>query len=97
MRLEGKVRMVELGDGMTATELTCKELVELVTLYLEGVLPAGERLRVEEHLAGCGACRNYIDQMRKTLAACARLTEESITPEAKETLLAAFRGWKQQV
>jgi len=69
-------------------------LVELVTGYLEGTLPAGERVRVEVHLAGCGACRNYLDQIRQTLAICAELTEESLTPEARQTLLAAFRGWK---
>ena len=86
--------MAEYGSSVTSSELTCKEFVELVTSYLEGALPPGERVRVEEHLAGCGACRNYLDQIRQTLAICGELTEEAIEPEAREALLAAFRDWK---
>jgi anti-sigma factor RsiW len=85
---------VNHNDGIFVAELTCKELVELVTEYLEGTLPGPERRRFDKHIAGCGACTNYLEQMRQTIQSCARLTEETIPPEAKEELLGLFRDWK---
>jgi len=76
-------------------ELTCRELVELVTDYLEGSLPTEERARFEGHLAGCEGCRSYLEQMRLTIRAMGRLTEESIPDGAREELLRAFRAWKR--
>ena len=76
-------------------ELTCQELVEIVTAYLEGTLSAQERTRFEKHLVGCSGCRNYLDQMRRTIALVGSLPEETIPEEAKEELLHAFRSWKQ--
>jgi anti-sigma factor RsiW len=48
-------------------EMTCRELVELVTDYLEGKLPAGDKRRLEAHLDECPYCMEYIDQMRQTI------------------------------
>ena len=80
---------------MTASsELACQELVELVTDYLEGTLPAAERARFEEHLEGCSGCRAYLEQMRQTIRVLHRLTEDTLAPEAKEELLRVFRDWK---
>jgi predicted anti-sigma-YlaC factor YlaD len=79
---------------MAARELTCKELVELVTDYLEERLPPLERLRFEQHLAGCEGCRNYLDQIRQTIRLLGRLDEDSIPPPTREHLLRAFRDWK---
>ena len=74
--------------------LSCRELVELVTDYLEGALPGPERRRFEEHIAGCPNCTNYLQQIRLVIKASGRLTEEAIHPAAREALLDAFRGWK---
>ena len=79
--------------GGRSRGLTCIELVELVTDYLEGNLDADERARVERHLAGCDACTAYIDQMRVTIAVVGRVREEDLSDEAKAELVAAFRGW----
>jgi len=76
-------------------DLTCKELVELVTDYLEGRLSADDRTRFELHLTYCDWCRTYVEQMRQVLAAAGELTEASVAPEARDALLAAFRGWKR--
>ena len=73
--------------------LSCRELVRLVTDYVEGALTPDERLRFERHIAICPPCRAYLAQMRATLAVSGELTEESISPEAREHLLAAFRDW----
>jgi anti-sigma factor RsiW len=76
-----------------AGEITCRELVELVTDYLEGALPADELVRFEEHLATCDWCVSYLDQMRQTRRALGALAEDSISSEARDALLHAFRGW----
>ena len=76
-----------------SADLTCAELVELVTDYLEEALPAGERRRFEEHLAECGGCSTYLEQMRTTIAAAGRLREDELDARAKEELLAVFRSW----
>jgi anti-sigma factor RsiW len=73
--------------------MTCSQLVELVTDYLEGALPIERRTLFEEHLATCDWCGTYVDQMRQTLGALGTLTEESISPQARDALLHAFRGW----
>ena len=77
------------------TDLTCQELVELVTDYLEESLSAAQRARFEEHLAKCTGCRNYLAQMRQTIKLTGKLTEESITPQARDDLLGVFRNWKK--
>jgi anti-sigma factor RsiW len=79
---------------MAVTELSCQELVEIVTDYLEDRLAPEDRRRVEEHLAACEGCRNYLEQMRETIRLVGRLEEGSIPPPMREQLLRAFRGWK---
>ena len=75
--------------------LTCQQLVELVTEYLEGAMPAADRARFDEHLAMCTGCRNYLDQMRQTIRVLGRLTEEAIPAQARDDLLGVFRSWKK--
>lgn len=77
-------------------EMPCNQLVELVTEYLEDRLPARERARFEAHLAACDACRTYLEQFRDTIKALGRLPEESLSPEARATLLKAFRNWPEK-
>jgi anti-sigma factor RsiW len=79
---------------MTTDELTCKQLVELVTAYLEEALPARDEALFNEHLATCSGCRIYVDQMRQTIRQLGSLPRESIDPEAEQKLLEAFRDWK---
>ncbi len=75
-------------------DLSCRELVELVTEYLEAKLPADERTRFELHLGYCGPCRTYLEQLRQVLSASGRLTEDELAPEVQASLLGAFRAWK---
>ena len=79
---------------MTLVSLSCQELVELVTDYLEGTLPARERKRFEEHLADCVNCDVYLQQMRATIELAGTISPDSLSPEAAEALLSAFRDWK---
>ena len=79
---------------MSTGEMTCKELVELVTEYFEGALCPADRVRFDDHLAVCPGCRTYVQQMRQTIHVLGRLPEESISPGARKELLRAFRNWK---
>ncbi|MFY9577946.1 MAG: zf-HC2 domain-containing protein [Gaiellaceae bacterium] len=74
-------------------EITCAQVVDLVTAYLEDVLGADDRERVEEHLVFCDGCSTYLDQIRQTIAVTGRLEPEDIPPALQEKLLAAFREW----
>jgi anti-sigma factor RsiW len=76
--------------------LTCKEVVELVTDYLEDSLSAEMRDRFERHLTACDPCVTYLDQMRQTIAAIGKLPEESISQPVLDTLLEHFRGWSRE-
>jgi anti-sigma factor RsiW len=75
-------------------DLSCAELVELVTDYIEDGLPAAERARFEEHLGVCEGCANYLDQMRTTIALTGRLRSDDLSPEVQAGLVNAFRGWR---
>jgi anti-sigma factor RsiW len=75
--------------------LTCREVVELVTNYLEGALSRRERRRFEAHIAACDGCTAYLDQMRLTIDALGRVPESSLSPAARDELTRAFRGWRE--
>lgn len=73
------------------TEMSCRELVELVTAWHEGALPMADRTRFEMHLCLCAGCRGYLQQMRRTIEVTGSLTEEDLAPAARKDLLRAFR------
>jgi len=77
------------------TGMSCKELVELITEYLEGALPPGDKARFEQHLAFCDWCRTYLEQMRLTIQTLGKLSEESIPEYVKADLAEVFRTWKR--
>jgi anti-sigma factor RsiW len=77
-----------------SAEITCQQLVELVTDYLEGALTPSDRERFERHLTACFGCTTYVDQIRETVRLTGeRLTEETLPDEMRETLLFQFRDW----
>jgi anti-sigma factor RsiW len=76
-------------------EMTCKQLVELVTDYLEGILPDEVRTQMEKHLAGCDGCTNYLEQMRQTIHLTGKVREENLTSDQRDELLKLFRDWKK--
>lgn len=75
-------------------ELACKEVVELVTAYLEDALAPADRERFEEHLVFCDGCDRYLDQMRLTIETTGRLEVGELPAALEERLLEAFRGWR---
>ena len=81
---------------MSVTALTCQELVELVSDYLEHALPPAERARFEHHLTICPGCATYVEQFRKTIALTGTLREEDLPSDARNELLEQFRNWKSE-
>jgi anti-sigma factor RsiW len=75
-------------------EMTCHELVQLITDYLEGGLSRRDRRRFEHHLRGCDGCTTYVMQMRETVRVAGTLEEDALSPQARRELLAVFRDWK---
>ncbi len=77
-----------------AGKLTCKELTEAVTDYLEGELTVTQWVRFQMHLGMCLGCRRYLRQMRLTIRTLGTLPEEPIPPAVREELLQRFQSWK---
>jgi hypothetical protein len=73
--------------------MSCRELVELVTAYLEDALSLENRMRFEAHIAGCDGCTLYLQQMRRTIELTGTLRVDDVSREAEEKLLHAFRDW----
>jgi len=85
---------IQEGQIVTEAELTCKELTELITDYLEERLPQTERVRLEQHLSVCPGCVTYLDQMRLTIKALGAKPRVEIPKAIESDLLLAFRRWK---
>ena len=75
--------------------LTCRVLTEVLTDYLEGVMPVEDRARFEAHLAICAGCVTYVEQMRQVIATVHELRADHVEATAPDDLLEAFRAWKR--
>jgi hypothetical protein len=82
--------MVDSGE-----HISCQEVVELVTDYLETALPAEEAALFEQHLNFCEGCVWYLEQMRAAIATVGRIGEEDVPDETRTRLMAAFRDWRR--
>lgn len=74
--------------------IDCRQVVELVTDYLEGELPPELTAEVEAHLALCEGCQVYLEQMRRTIVELGRVPVDSLSPEAQQELVATFRTFR---
>jgi anti-sigma factor RsiW len=79
------------GDAVPGATITCRQVVELVTDYLEGELDDGTRAELEAHLGLCPGCHTYFEQMRRTIDQLGHVPVETLSPQAQDELLAAFR------
>jgi predicted anti-sigma-YlaC factor YlaD len=73
--------------------ITCREIVQLTTEFLEGSLEPSVRRRFVDHLAQCPGCENYLEQMRETIRLTGMISEDEIAPQQRDQLVAAFRDW----
>ena len=74
-------------------EMVCQQWVELVTEYLEGALPPALQDAADRHLADCPHCREYLEQMRRTVAVAGGLRDDAVPPEVVEALTRAFADY----
>ena len=77
-------------------DLACQQAVELVTDYLEGKLSRRQRRRFESHLRACPNCRQYLEQMRQTIAALGAVEPEALAPEVRDDLVNLFRRYRSE-
>ena len=77
-------------------DLACQEAVELVTDYLEGKLSRRQRRRFESHLRACPNCRQYLEQMRQTIAALGAVEPDTLEPEVRDDLVNLFRRYHSE-
>jgi anti-sigma factor RsiW len=84
-------------DSSVASErtITCQELTEVLTEYLEGAMPLRDRARFEAHLAICPGCVTYLEQMRTTISTVRELRVAEVEATAPDDLLSTFRAWKR--
>ena len=75
--------------------ITCQELTEVLTDYLEGVMAPEDVARFEAHLDVCDGCVTYVEQMRQTIRTVHELRPAEVAATVPEDLLAAFRAWKR--
>jgi anti-sigma factor RsiW len=74
-------------------ELSCQEIVEVITDYLEGAMDADLHTAFEAHLSGCPHCTHYLEQMRATIRVAGTIEADALSPEFRAGLLEAFRGF----
>ena len=76
--------------------LVCRQAVALVADYLEGRLPARDVARLEEHLAACPHCSEYVAQIRATIDALGRVEPDDLSEEAVDELVALYDRWNTE-
>jgi anti-sigma factor RsiW len=74
--------------------LVCRQVVELVSDYLEGNLSRSDRRRFEAHIRHCPNCTNYLKQMRATIRATGALHQDDLSPEVQREFTELFRRWR---
>ena len=80
------------GSDVPGSDMHCVEFVELVTAFLDGALDPADERRFVDHLGLCDGCGRYLQQTRVTVEALDGLRGGALPPDARETLLRAFRG-----
>ena len=78
-----------------ADDLTCKELVEVITDYFDGAMGDVDRARFERHVAECSGCTAVVSQFRTTIEVAGRLTEEAVASDQREAMRDVFRRWRE--
>ncbi len=76
---------------MVQPEFRCVEFVEMATDWMELALDDHDRVSLEEHVAICPHCSEYVEQLRLTIGVLREVRHEAPPPAARAALLEAFR------
>lgn len=82
--------------GRSGDDLTCREVVEVITDYLEGAMVNPDRARFERHLEECTGCTAVLAQFRATIEATGLLTESEVSADQREAMREVFRRWRAE-
>lgn len=82
------------NDEPDPQALSCPEMVELLTDYLDGALSPQDTVSFDAHLGRCAGCATYVDQFRETIRATGTLAEGDIDESVMSELLTGFRDWR---
>lgn len=82
--------------ALLVKDINCRQAVGLIGDYLEGALSPRDRRRLEHHLADCGACSAYLDQMRTTILLTGTVGPEDLSSEALDALLEVFDNFQRE-
>lgn len=74
--------------------LSCRDITELVTDFLEGRMSLADRVRFHFHVGMCKPCRAYLQQMKLTIATLGQLPDEPPPDDVRDELLRRFKRWK---
>jgi predicted anti-sigma-YlaC factor YlaD len=75
--------------------MTCRDLTELITDYLEERMTFAERIRFQLHLGMCRHCRAYLKQMKGLIEKLGALPQPLPPPPAdvQAELVERFRNF----
>jgi predicted anti-sigma-YlaC factor YlaD len=81
-----------------AFEIPCRDLVEMLTDYLEGNLDPADVERVDAHLSVCPPCVDVLEQFRRVIRMTGEIREETVErvqPHVRAELIEAFSAlWR---
>jgi anti-sigma factor RsiW len=77
------------------TSLSCRQIVDVVTEYVDGALSSADRLAFEQHITICPPCRAYFTQMRTVVRVAGSLSEDDLPEHVRENLREMFRDWRR--
>ena len=80
---------------MMAGNMSCQEMTELITEFLDGSMPWFQRIRFQMHVGLCRGCRHYLGQMKLTIKTLGQLPPDPMPPEIRDEMLRRFRNWKK--
>ena len=75
--------------------LVCREAVSLMSDYIDGVLAERDRTRLDDHLADCPMCSEYLAQLRATIDALGHAEPDDLTDDALDEFVALYRQWRE--
>ena len=76
--------------------LSCQEITEIITDYVEGRMSFADRMRFQMHVGMCKHCRAYLRQMKVTIETLGHLPAEPIPDGVRDELLQRFKSWKHR-
>jgi anti-sigma factor RsiW len=79
----------------------CRQLLALLSEYLDKRLKSGDCDALERHIRGCPLCRAFVASLKESVAACRQCRPDRLDPavaaRTRARLLAACSIWQQSV